>query len=205
MNGDFHLHNVLFWLYQGVGIISVVYTFFSDNKGTRNLQVQHWACSQRNGSRSESCFRSWSASWLGSWFELHAFTSIANAVLITNRICALRGNILFLLRSPRWLTHMHGFSAHFKYAHVQITFGKSFAFTCPQNQAFCVDHDPKLFRVSKAWALHSQRVKSGFQIRKGSESRSETAFRTWFVPLWTGPLFDIKTKGLLVKQSKMVP
>ena len=28
-----------------------------------------------------------------------------NAVPITNRICALRGNILFLLRSPRWLTH----------------------------------------------------------------------------------------------------
>ena len=26
------------------------------------------------------------------------------AVPITNRICALRGNILFLLRSPRWLT-----------------------------------------------------------------------------------------------------
>ena len=46
------------------------------------------------------------------------------------------------------------------------------------------------FRISKAWferALHSQRVKSGFQIRKGSESRSETAFGTWLTPLWTGP------------------
>ena len=50
-----------------------------------------------------------------------------------------------------------------------------------------------LFRILKAWferALHSQRVKSGFQIRKGSESRSETAFGTWFAPLWTGPVFN---------------
>ena len=65
-----------------------------------------WACSQRNESRSESRFRSLSASWLGSWFQLCAFTSIANAFPITNRICTLRGNILFLLRSPRWLTHV---------------------------------------------------------------------------------------------------
>ena len=63
------------------------------------------ACSQRNESRSENRFGSWSASWLGLWFELCAFTSTANAVPITNRICALRGNSLFLLRSPRWLTH----------------------------------------------------------------------------------------------------
>ena len=30
--------------------------------------------------------------------------------------------------------------------------------------------------------------KSGFRIRKGSESRSEMAFGTWFSPLWTGPI-----------------
>ena len=96
---------------------------------------------------------------------------------------------------------MHGFSAHFQNAHVQITFRKSFAFTCPQNQAFYVDHDPKrtFFHISKAhfkspiWKsfVLSQRVKSciaGFQIRKGSESRSETAIGMWFIPLWTGPL-----------------
>ena len=65
----------------------------------------HWACSQRNESRSESRFGLRSASWLGSWFELRGFTSIANAVPITNRICTLQGNILFLLRSLRWLTH----------------------------------------------------------------------------------------------------
>ena len=29
---------------------------------------------------------------------------------------------------------------------------------------------------------------SGFQMRKGSESRSETASGTWFSPLWAGPL-----------------
>ena len=59
----------------------------------------------RNESHSKSRFGSWSASWLGSWFELCVFTSTANAVSITNRIFALRRNILFLLRSPHWLTH----------------------------------------------------------------------------------------------------
>ena len=36
----------------------------------------------------------WSASWLGSWFELHYVRSqrIATAVPITNRMCTLRGN-----------------------------------------------------------------------------------------------------------------
>ena len=48
------------------------------------------------------------------------------------------------------------------------------------------------FSVSKAWFeidLRWPRVKSSFQIRKGSESWSKTAFGTWFIPLWTGPLF----------------
>ena len=152
-----------------------------------------WACSQRNESRSESRFGSRSASWLGSWFELRAFTCIANAFPITYRICALRVNILFL-----------GFSAHFQNVHAQITFRKSFAFTCPrirlstritiQNTSFFRVSK----RVSKAWferALHSQRVKSSFQIRKGSESRSETSFGTWFIPLWTGPMFTIIPTG----------
>ena len=73
-------------------------------------------------SRSESRFGS--ASGLVLWFELCAFTSIATAVPIKNRICALRasGNILFLLR---WLTH----------AWLQHTFPKC-ARTSPQNQAF---------------------------------------------------------------------
>ena len=49
---------------------------------------------------------------------------VATAVPITNRICALRGHILFLLR---WLTlwPMHGFSAHFQNAHARIMFRKS--------------------------------------------------------------------------------
>ena len=112
-------------------------------------------------------------------------TGSAHCEVIFCSYCAVRAN---------W--PMHGFSAHFQNAHTRITFQKSSAFTCPQNQAFYANHDPKrLFflvskRVSKALferALRSQRVKSGFQIRKGSESRSEAAFGTWFVPLWTGP------------------
>ena len=46
--------------------------------------------SQRSESHSESRLRSRSASWLGSWFKLCAFTSIATTIPITNRICALR-------------------------------------------------------------------------------------------------------------------
>ena len=111
-------------------------------------------------------------SHVGSWFELRAFTCIANAVPITNRICALRGNILFLLRSPRWLTH----------AWLQCAFPKCTR-TNHVPKELCVhiilesgflrgsrSKTPFFFRVSKARferALHSQRVKSGFQIRKG--------------------------------------
>ena len=40
---------------------------------------------------------------IGIVIELRAFTCIANAFPITIRICALRGNILLLLRSPRAL------------------------------------------------------------------------------------------------------
>ena len=65
-------------------------------------------------------------SWLGSWFELCAFTSVATAIPITNRICALRDNILFLLRR---LTHAWLQRAQFQNAHARITFRKSFAFT----------------------------------------------------------------------------
>ena len=135
----------------------------------------HWLCSHENDSRSERRSGSRSKTWLGSWFELRTFTCIAKAFPITIRICALRGNILFLLRSPRWLTHawlQHGFSAHFQNTHSRITFGKSFAFTCPrirlstritiQNAPFRVSK-----RVSKAWfetALRSQGLKSGFHI-----------------------------------------
>ena len=63
----------------------------------------HWLCSHRLESRSKRRFGSRSKTWLGSWFELRAFTCIANAFPITIRICALRGNILLLLRSPRAL------------------------------------------------------------------------------------------------------
>ena len=64
---------------------------------------------------------------------------------------------------------MQCFSAHLQNAHTRIMFQKSFAFTSPQNKA-----------------LHSQRVKS-VSIGKGSESRSERAFKRWFARLWTGP------------------
>ena len=71
---------------------------------------------------------------------------------------------------------MHGFSVHFQNAHTQITFWKSFVFTCPrirlstritiQNALFIAFQKG----ISKAWikrVLRSQRVKSGFQSGKG--------------------------------------
>ena len=174
-----------------------------------------WACSQRNKSRSKSRFGSRSASWLGLWFELRAFTSIANAVPITNRICALRGNILFLLRSPRWLTHswlQHAFPKYTRTNHVskelcvhmssesgflpgswsetpifsrfKSLVWTSFAFTKGKIRL----SNQERVKSQGQERVKSQRVKSGFQIRKGSESRSETAFGTQFVPLWTGPV-----------------
>ena len=143
--------------------------------------MQKWQrlCWHENESRSERCFGSRSKMWLGLWFELCAFTCIANAFPITIRICALRGNILRLLRSLRWLTHawlQHGFSVHFLNAHAQITFRKSFTFTCPrirlstritiQNALFFSFQNA----FQNCWfetALHSHGLKSGFQIRKG--------------------------------------
>ena len=129
--------------------------------------MSYWMCSHENESRSERHFGSRS-------------TCIANAFPITIRICALRGNILFQLHSLRWLTHawlQHGFSVHFQNAHTRITFRKSFAFTCPRIRLYMrITIQNTLFfciskRVSKAWfetALRSQGLKSGFQIRKGS-------------------------------------
>ena len=86
----------------------------SCNMNQYNILESWRACSQRNESRSESRFGLRSASWLGSWFELRAFTCISNAVPIMNRICALRGNILFLLRrlTHAWLQR----AFHFKCA-----------------------------------------------------------------------------------------
>ena len=138
----------------------------------------YWLCSHGLESRSERCFGSRPKTWLGSWFELRAFTCIANAFPITIRICALRGNILFL-QNPRWLTHawlQHGFSAHFQNAHAWITFRKSFAFICPRiSLSRRITIQNALFsrskRISKAWfetALRSHGLKSGLQIRKGS-------------------------------------
>ena len=83
----------------------------------RLITCRYWLCSHGLESRSERHFGSRSKTWLGSWFELRAFTWIANAFPITIRIWALRDNNLLLLRSPRWLTHawlQHGFSAHFQ-------------------------------------------------------------------------------------------
>ena len=70
------------------------------NMPAETLMSRHWLCSHGLESRSERRFGSRSKTWLGSWFELRAFTCIVNAFPITIRICALRGNVLLLLHSP---------------------------------------------------------------------------------------------------------
>ena len=62
--------------------------------------ISLWLCSHENESRSERRFGSRSQTWLGLWFEIRAFTCIANAFPIMIRICALRGNILLPLIDP---------------------------------------------------------------------------------------------------------
>ena len=128
---------------------------------------RHWLCSQRNESRSQRRFGSRSASWLGSWFELRAFTCIANAFPITNRICALRGNILFLLRSPRRLHDPCMASARISKMHMHESRSERALRSHVLESGFLRGSRSKtpFFRVSKAWferALRSQRVKSGF-------------------------------------------
>ena len=114
------------------------------------------------------------------WTTCVHMTCIANAFPITIRICALRGNILFLLRIPRWLTHawfQHGFSANFQNAHARITFRKSFAFTCPRIRlstriTIQITQKRPFFAFQNAFQKpdlkqRSWGLKSGFQIRKG--------------------------------------
>ena len=103
-----------------------------------------------------------------NYIHVRAFTSIANAVPIKNRICALSQMLMHESCSKSALR------SHFLRIRLstRITIRNVFFFFAFQKP------------VSKAWferALHSQRVKLGFEIRKRSESRSETASGTWFV------------------------
>ena len=112
--------------------------------------------------------------------------------------------VIFCSYCPDW--PMHGFSTHFQNAHARITFRKSFAFTSPQNQAFYAHHNPKrpiLYFKSLIWKsfAFTKGKKSGFQIRKGSESRSEMAFGMWFPPLWTGPMFILALNTFSIYSS----
>ena len=147
--------------------LSVTVTYVVISCGSYGAIRDLWLCSHENESRSERRFGPRFKTWLGSWFELRAFTCTANAFPITIRICALPRVIFCSYCAVRADWPMHGFRAHFQNAHARITFRKSFAFT-----GFLRNHDPKrpFFRVSKAsfeTALRSQGLKSGFQIRKG--------------------------------------
>ena len=83
---------------------------------TTHAAESYWVCLHGLESRSERRFGTSFKTWLGSWFELRAFTWATNAFPITIRNCALR--VIFCSYyavRARWLTHalMYGFSAHF--------------------------------------------------------------------------------------------
>ena len=142
---------------------------------------RQWLCSHGLESRSERRFGSWSKTSFGTWFELHAFTCIANAFPITIRICALWGNILLLLRSPRtlidgWPMRLCMDSACIFKMHTHESRSERALRSHVLESGFLGGSRSKtLFfrvskRISKAWfetALHSHGLKSGFQIRRG--------------------------------------
>ena len=139
----------------------------------------YWVCLHGLESRSERRFGTWFKTWLGSWFELRAFTWATNALSNHDQELRTASDILLLLRSPRalidpcayvWLqraffkmhTHesrsetalrLHGLESGFlggSRCKTPIFFAFQNAFQKPDlKQAFC---------------LHG--LKSGFQIRK---------------------------------------
>ena len=94
---------------------------------------------------------------------------------------------------------MHGFSAHFQNAHARITFRKSFA------SGFLRESRSKtpLFSRFKSLIWNSfafTRANIRLSNQESAESRSETSFGTWFVLMWTGPMFA-KWSGMWMSHS----
>ena len=152
-------------------------------------------CSQRNESRSERRFGLRSAAWLGSWFELCAFTCIANAFPITIRICALRGNILVptaqsalidpCIASAR-TSKMHTHESRSERALRSHVLESGFLRGSRSKTPF-FSHFKTCFKslIWKSFAFTKGKIMLSNQER--AESRSEMSFGTWFVLLWTGP------------------
>ena len=142
--------------------------------GLLYMKVWPWhkivrACSQRSESCSKNRFGSRFASWLGSWFELRAFTSIATAVPITNRACEM----ILCSYCADWPFDPCMASARISKMHTQESYVPRELCVHKSSEwcSLCGSWSKTpVFCVSKAWferALRSQRVKSGFQIRKG--------------------------------------
>ena len=114
--------------------------------------------------------------WVCDLNYTRAFTSIGTAVSITNRICALRGNILFLLRrlAHAWLqrafpkcactNHCSERALHSQVLRIRLS------------RRIMIQNAP----FSKAWferALHSQRVKSCFSNQERVRITIQNGFR----------------------------
>ena len=87
------------------------------------MRERQRACSQMSKSRSESRFESHPASWLCSWLELHAFTSITTECLSSwSRIGSAYCEVISCSYCTDW--PLHDFSMHFQNAHAWITLRK---------------------------------------------------------------------------------
>ena len=141
---------------------------------------------QRSQLRSGSCFGSRSASWLGLWFELCAFTCIATAITITNTICTLRSNILFLLHG---LTHAWLQRAFPKYTHMNHTALKELCKHKSSDSGFLGRFKSPIwksfvFTKGKIRLSNQERVRitiqNGFQnVIRSFANRSKVCVRTW--------------------------
>ena len=150
-----------------------------------------WLCSHGLESRSERRFGSRSKTWLGSWFELRAFTCIVNAFPITIRICALR--VIFCSYCAvcaRWLTHaicmasarifkMHTHESRSERALRSHVLESGFLGGSRSKTPF-FSHFKTCFKslIWNSFAFTWAKIRLSNQER--AESRSETYFRTWF-------------------------
>ena len=154
----------------------------------KGIMYTHWLCSHGLESCSERRFGSRSKTWLGSWFELRAFTCIANAFPITIRICALRGNILFLLRKSTLIdpcmasariSKMYTHKSRFERAlHSHVLESGFLGGSQSKTPLFSRFKTRFKSLIWNSFAFTWAKIRLSNQER--AESHSETSFGTWF-------------------------
>ena len=137
----------------------------------------HWLYSHRLESRSERRFGSRSKTWLGSWFEIYMCVHM-HCKRLPNHDQDLRTARCWPMRfiyMYAWLQR-----AFFKCTCAQITFRKSFAFTCPRIRLsrWITIQNNGFQKLWNSFAFTWAKIRLSYQERV--ESCSETSFGTWF-------------------------